>query len=187
MIKRADRTYFTMLFVEAERGGFWTLHGQGFPAPATSGVFPEGVDLAVEPLEPFVARGRWLVVCPNPGCGGMQLAAPGIDVFFCIECNNGGRPLFLRVAWYPPEAIHAIESALDARPDPLTRNWQPNETVGFLLAENHGADLLDASGEAPAGDVGYDGSKVIGTGRPSIRRRPDLVAGARIGLPVGDQ
>lgn len=185
MIQRADRSYFAMLWIEAEKGGFWTLHHQGMPAPATSGAFPEGLDLAVEAIEPFVARGRWLVKCPNFRCGGMQLASPDVDVFFCIECNNAGNPLFLRVAWYGADAIHAIESALEARPDPLTRNWQPNETVGFLLAENHGAALLDESREAPAGDVGFDQQKVIGSGQPALRR-PALVDGARLGLPVGD-
>lgn len=188
MIQRADRSYFARLWIEIEKGGFWELHRLGFPSPATTGDFPEGVDLAGDPLEPFVARGRWLVKCPNPVCGGMQLGAPDIDVFFCIECNNGGNPLFHRVAWYPVEALHAIESALDARPDPLTRNWQANETVGFLLAENHEARLLDSSGEAPAGDVGYDQAKVIGSGQPAlVNARLDLVnARLGLGLPAGD-
>lgn len=173
MIQRADASYLARLCIAVERGGFWHRHHFAVPAPADSGVFP-AVDLQASPLEPVVLGGRWLVMCPDPACNGAQLACPECPQFFCVDCLNAlARGMVLPVRWPDAEAVHAIESALDARPDLLTRNWRPDETVGALLAENViFGGLYDAQTGEVAGDIGCDQNKVIGSPRvvPALPR-----------------
>jgi len=81
-----------------------------------------------------VVRSSWRVKCPF--CAGALVAEPG-EPFFCVDClmqANGFQPM--RVIW--PGNRHAIEVVLLHRPDPLTRNWLPNngETLDYLIFEN---------------------------------------------------
>ena len=105
---------------------------------------PEGIlDVKMEPVQAFVNRGRWIVICPH--CGGGEYAWEE-GAFFCCSCLNSymGHK-YRRLAF--PEDRQAIEDALVVRPL-ANRNWNPKETVEDLVKENeeHTAELLTAEG-----------------------------------------
>lgn len=79
-----------------------------------------------------VNHGRWIVRCPY--CQFGQARESG-DWWFCRQClNAAGNHLRVRVHW--PAEREAIERLLAARPYSWNRNWQPDETLDDLLAEN---------------------------------------------------
>jgi hypothetical protein len=99
----------------------------------------------------YVNHGRWVADCPT-GCGGAELARD--DEFMCRECLNAGagrRPMPL--VWPSDEDGRAIEAALAVRPV-VNRNWNLNESIGALLAENVEHGLFDGESGQVAGDVG---------------------------------
>jgi hypothetical protein len=86
-----------------------------------------------------VNHGRWIAVCP---CGGAQLACRTDHRMFCVDCLNAhvdGR--WVPVIW--PEDVGGVEDAMAVRPAVL-QNWEPDETVAVLRAEN---TLLSARGD----------------------------------------
>lgn len=89
-------------------------------------------------VDAYVNWSRWMVDCP---CGGAQVISPDDPRFFCIHCFNGGDGWW-PVVWPEPAERAAIETLLNRRPDPHTRNWQPGESVEQLQGENlqHGID-----------------------------------------------
>lgn len=120
----------------------------------------------------YVNHGRWVADCPG-GCGGAELARD--DEFMCRECLNAGagrRPIPL--VWPSEEDGRAIEAALAVRPV-LNRNWNLNESIGALLAENVEHGLFDRRSGLIAGDVGADHATV-----PLLR----AAAGAGLDFPV---
>jgi hypothetical protein len=91
-------------------------------------------------------HGRWLVTCPldNPmtgaRCGGAQYSHPDAPTYFCLTCKNlevEGR----LVAVNFPKDHDKIEAYLLARPQVNARNWQPNETISDLRAQNRAAGI----------------------------------------------
>jgi hypothetical protein len=101
----------------------------------------------------YVNHGRWVADCPF-GCGGAEVARA--DIFMCRECANvpnAYRPIVL--AWPSDEDVRAIEAALVPRPV-VNRNWNLNESIGALLAENVEHGLFDLATGAVAGDIGAD-------------------------------
>ena len=105
----------------------------------------------------YVNHGRWLADCPF-GCGGAELAMD--DRFMCHECRhaeNQHRPIPL--VWPAPEDVRAIAAALAPRPV-LNQNWNLNESIGALMAENVFAGLYDPVSGAVAGDIGADQRRV---------------------------
>lgn len=105
----------------------------------------------------YVNHGRWIADCPF-GCGGAELARD--DTFMCRECANASvrhRPLPL--VWPAEDDVRAIEAALVVRPV-LNRNWNLNESIGALLAENVEHGLFDPATGQVAGDIGADHSAV---------------------------
>lgn len=157
MIERADSDYFAKLFVKAP-AGFWHLHTKGIEP-----FVPQSVALGVS-VAGIVRQGRWIVQCPH--CAGAQLGAPDIDRFICVDCANvavDGQ--WLRVLWPDDEGVQAIEAALVARPDVVTRCWESHETVGQLLFENMEHNLIDHDGERVLGDIGADQTRRLGVQR----------------------
>jgi hypothetical protein len=77
----------------------------------------------------FTPKGqpRWMADCPRP-CGGAEVVSPD-SPFLCGSCGAT-----CAVVW--PAERDDIEAVLAARPDPMTRNWSPGETVRDLIAEN---------------------------------------------------
>lgn len=73
-------------------------------------------------------RGMWIVDCPR--CPNAMLA----DQSPPIECRNCGTRF--EAVWPSPEMIQGVERLLLMRPDPLTRNWYPEETLTQLVWEN---------------------------------------------------
>lgn len=105
----------------------------------------------------YVNHGRWVADCPF-GCGGAELARE--DTFMCRECLNATirhRPIPL--VWPEPEDVAAIEHALIVRPV-LNRNWNLNESIGALVAENAMHGLFDLESGAVHGDIGADQNRV---------------------------
>lgn len=101
----------------------------------------------------YVNHGRWVADCPF-GCGGAELARE--EWFICREClNYGCAGARLALVWPAEEDIGAIEAALVVRPL-IHRNWDPIESLGFLLAENVAHGLFDTITGEVAGDIGAD-------------------------------
>lgn len=73
--------------------------------------------------------GRWIVDCPSPFCTSALAAAPGTESFTCWDCGAEGE-----IEW--PANWGDIERLLTMRPDPITRNWLPGETLEDLQTEN---------------------------------------------------
>jgi hypothetical protein len=93
-------------------------------------------------VQAVVDHGRWIVTCPENGCGGAQVACDRDRRFLCNVCLNarhGGK--WIKVAWPGPKKRQEIERLLMARPDFETRSWW-GEDVKILLAENieHGLE-----------------------------------------------
>lgn len=103
----------------------------------------------------FVNRGRWVAFCPF-GCGAANHLKDRSDTFTCDnpECRQGPVPL----VWPSTEDMRAVEAALIHRP-PVARNWNPDETIGYLLAENVEHGGFDSETGAVVGDVGADQSR----------------------------
>jgi hypothetical protein len=123
-IGRAQSGYEQALFVRAQQGGLWHRWDV---EPAEPQGFAVGESVAAK-----VNSGRWIIQCR---CGGAQLATPGQDRFFCIDCLNDyvGRQ-WVRVEW--PASVAGIEAVLEARQDPHTQSWELGESVEDLQAEN---------------------------------------------------
>lgn len=101
----------------------------------------------------YVNHGRWVADCPA-GCGGAELARD--DVFMCRECGNiTTRHQPVPLVWPSDEDVRAIEAALVVRPF-LNRNWNIDESIGRLLAENAMHGLFDPETGQVAGDIGAD-------------------------------
>lgn len=79
-----------------------------------------------------INHGRWIVKCPS--CPGALDAEPGVP-FFCPDCGNGANGGKSYSVIFP-ENRGAIEEILLKRPKAENQNWEPGETVAFLLAEN---------------------------------------------------
>ncbi len=76
---------------------------------------------------PFVAGGKWVVMCD---CGDAPMASPAWDEARCFNCGA----IYSALPW--PEQIDLIAAALVARPSALVRAWLPGETVDDLIAQN---------------------------------------------------
>jgi hypothetical protein len=79
-----------------------------------------------------VYAGMWIVDCV---CRSALRVEPGAPSWRCWDCGT-----WADIAW--PRNIDDIDYLLSMRPNPMTRNWSPNETVADLLTENvvHGID-----------------------------------------------
>lgn len=100
----------------------------------------------------YVNRGRWVALCPFL-CGGAHEARD--ESFLCALCQNGGSGRPIPLVWPSPEDRRAIEQALAQRPL-IAQNWNVDETIGFLLAENVEHGMFDARTGAVAGDIGAE-------------------------------
>ena len=164
MIQTADADYIRRLFIKAESGGFWHHHHHGV-TPAE----PEGRVKGVH-VKARINASRWLVVCPT--CGAGQLASPDFRLFFCVDCLNvevGGQ--WIPVRWPTAKERAAIEEVLNARPNPETRSWDTNETIGLLVAENlTWGNLVDHDDARVIGDPGYHMHGVLPVGERELGR-----------------
>ena|SRR3990167_5221828 len=71
--------------------------------------------------------GKWVIVCV---CGDAPMAHPDWDEARCFACGA----IYRHLQW-PPQR-HAIEDALLARPQAITRAWLPGESVAVLRRQN---------------------------------------------------
>ena len=108
------------------------VQGQRRPLPPLSEASGE--------IKATVNHGRWIVDCPNEGCGNAIVVSQVEPYYICTDCGseeNGGR-------WYVvifPGAKATIEALLLKRParrsfEAGTRNWSPAESVAGLRREN---------------------------------------------------
>lgn len=164
-VQRADLEYLHRLFVRHELGGFWQRHTQGVAPFQPSATAPD------RHLLPFVERNAWIVQCPF--CERAQMATPEFPRFFCIWClHRSIGHAWIEVWWPSEQACHAVEVALEARPDPDTRCWRPHESVGVLIFENVQHGLYDPVTGEVAGDIGQQ--SLI----PALTAAPPALAGA---------
>ncbi len=91
----------------------------------------------------YVNHGRWVVECDAADCRGaidvsQHLSAAGIvcDCQDRTACYHQTDPCghIIRIDW--PGFRTELWRILAVRPDPITRNWLPGETVEDLKAEN---------------------------------------------------
>jgi hypothetical protein len=98
-------------------------------------------DLAVPYLAYAEANwGRWIAPCPAPYCHNAMQIDQNQQIFRCLGPDSCG--LETQIQW-PPDP-DGIELLLGVRPDFITRNWKPGETLEDLLRENTEHDLLPA-------------------------------------------
>ena len=111
-------------------------------------------------------QGQWIADCE---CSGAEFVEPTEPIFFCFSCGNRANKNFVRPVEFPVER-EAIEAAVLARPVddvrgltdleraglakplvivdaggsqfPLTRSWNPDESLGELLDQNKVLDGL---------------------------------------------
>ena len=80
--------------------------------------------------------GRWVAPCPR--CPSALWVEPGVADVVCRDCR-----LPYEVVWPPGDMIAGVERLLMLRPNVVTRNWEPGETLHDLLEENvqHGLTM----------------------------------------------
>ncbi len=82
-----------------------------------------------------INHGRWIVRCP--ACAGAEEVDPDEPVFYCLSCGNADVGGHVMMAVFPDDRGE-IEAALLKRLDIGTRNWNTNESLEDLEAENAG-------------------------------------------------
>jgi hypothetical protein len=81
------------------------------------------------PVVAFVSDNRWVAQC---SCGGGMGCWAEMPRACCYDCGTS-----YPVVFPDPVTLAAGEAVLDARPEPDTRNWRPDEeTVADLKVEN---------------------------------------------------
>lgn len=86
----------------------------------------------------YVNHNMWKANCNNDGCSGCEFVWPDEPLFQCCACWNRDVDGAWKRVVLPPDAL-VIESVLRARPHPRTRNWDPDQTVDDIKAENRAA------------------------------------------------
>lgn len=93
--------------------------------------------------------GRWVAPCPR--CPSALWVDLGTSSVVCGDCR-----LSYELVWPSDDMIVGVERLLMLRPDVVTRNWEPGETLHDLLNENiqHGLTMGMGAGDrlAIAGD-----------------------------------
>jgi hypothetical protein len=117
---------------------------------------------------------RWVADCPNQDCSSaLQLERDQI----WFECGGpGGCGQVSEIEW--PDMIEEIERILLMRPNPFTRNWEPNETLQDLYIENLEHGILPASPELLIASAGQRPLFVVSDNRILTDRAP-LPSGVR--------
>jgi len=86
------------------------------------------------PVIAYIVRSDWIADCGV--CKESLVVEPG-EPFFCPNCMNALHGGKARIVQWPEQYIRErVESILTARIIPETRNWNPEESVESLLAEN---------------------------------------------------
>jgi len=85
----------------------------------------------------IVNAGRWIVLCPSPGCNSAQHASWLDKRFWCVDCENRMvQGSWIEVVW--PQDHLAIEDALQVRPL-HAQHWLPGETRDDLTRQDQEA------------------------------------------------
>ena len=102
-----------------------------------------GLDETEPPIQAFVNKGRWIVVCPK--CGGGEYAWEE-GYYFCCSCLNSYIGHRFRRLVFPKDRAR-IEKLLVVRPL-ANRNWNLTDTLADLKRENkeHEDELLVKGG-----------------------------------------
>lgn len=86
-------------------------------------------------VSPFIAAGRWVVLCP---CGNAPSYDPEWQMALCFDPHGS---MYLNVA--PPEGWERAERLLMRRPFMQHRNWVPmRESVEDLAEENRANGII---------------------------------------------
>jgi hypothetical protein len=88
---------------------------------------------------------RIIVDCPGRYCRGALKLPYGWPVYTCWDCDT-----VAPIVW--PDNMADIAAVLALRPRPENRNWQPGETLEFLVAEN--IEHRDGIGPDPSAHPG---------------------------------
>lgn len=113
----------------ALRSNLTLLLSDWFRLEAQKYLIPVRNGMPSRPVQARILYGRWLVGCPV--CRGANYVDPAEPVYLCSSC---GWPEQLTSVEFPDERAE-IERLLLKRPI-QNRNWQPGETLAFLIAEN---------------------------------------------------
>lgn len=137
--------------VTPDRGGEWAPRAAWSAAVPLEQAMAAKTAPATEAITAYGNHDRWVVECPD--CASAQLACRTDHRFMCGECGNvaiGG--LWRPVVW--PTGGRAIEAELSQRPERVTRNWLPGETVAELAAEREDALRHQEAAKAAVEDPG---------------------------------
>ena len=95
-----------------------------------------------------INQGRWIVECPNAGCGGALCVTSRQPYFLCYECGSPENGSQWREVHFPP-LKGAIELVLLKRShggrgsfNASNRNWVPSETLAELIADNQARGII---------------------------------------------
>ncbi len=81
-----------------------------------------------------IRQGRWLTLCPFPGCNGAQLASFTSRRWMCVDCvNRAVGERWVEVVW--PEDPCAVELWLDMRPHDA-KNWDAGEDEEDIMRQD---------------------------------------------------
>lgn len=103
--------------------------------------------LDATPLTVYINEGRWLVDCP---CGSGVIVTPEWGSTAWCFGEACGRVL---TAIAMPDDPNRIEQIMLDRPDPRTRNMQPDESISDLILENAAIGIGPIVAPAGAGKV----------------------------------
>lgn len=86
-----------------------------------------------------INHGRWIVDCPQQGCGGAVIASMEEPVYFCSHCGNAANDGHSYAVVFP-KFWRELETDLVKRPAPSPmmaphRNWKPGETLAAIKRE----------------------------------------------------
>lgn len=116
--------------------------------------------------------GRWVADCPY--CPSALWVEPGSTDFVCGDCHSRAG-----IVWPDQETVYAIERLLMQRPNVVTRNWEPGETVRDLMVENAAHGIYSGIDAAP-GDLVFsvDDGGIRVDKLPQVAGRPLRAVGA---------
>lgn len=84
-------------------------------------------------IQAYVNHGRWVADCPF--CSGAMLVSWRDPLFWCVKCRMVANNDWPMACVFPLNRAD-IEQTLLMRPNPVNRNWRPDETIDQLVREN---------------------------------------------------
>jgi hypothetical protein len=106
-------------------------------AARQGGTPPAGIHGSVDAT---INHGRWIVDCPNEGCGGAVSASLVTPEFYCTICgspeNGGGAYQVIFPSYRAALEQELIKRSARVPFSAENRNWTPGESLAAIKVEN---------------------------------------------------